>query len=124
MLLVIVSIFAIILPVAYEITYYSTEVEQAVMELPKGLAARYIVLTSRMLTEGANLSAPHTKAMSKGLFELRLKSAEGIARVFYCTLVGKQIVMLHSIVKKTPKTPTQDLKLAYARLKEIKDENP
>ncbi|WP_081311866.1 type II toxin-antitoxin system RelE/ParE family toxin [Acinetobacter pittii] len=29
--------------------------------------------------------------MSKGLFELRLKSQEGIARVMYCTLVGKRI---------------------------------
>jgi phage-related protein len=26
---------------------------------------------------------PHTRAMGDGLFELRLKSAEGIARVFY-----------------------------------------
>ena len=49
--------------------------------------------------------------MSKGLFELRLKSQEGIARVMYCTLVGKRIVMLHSFVKKTQKTPKQDLNL-------------
>ncbi|WP_267284079.1 type II toxin-antitoxin system RelE/ParE family toxin [Acinetobacter pittii] len=41
--------------------------------------------------------------MSKGLFELRLKSQECIARVMYCTLVGKRIVMLHSFVKKTQK---------------------
>ena len=55
--------------------------------------------------------------------ELRLKGAEGIARVFYCTLIGKRIVMLHSFVKKTDRTPLRELDVARSRLKEIKDEN-
>lgn len=54
------------------------------------------------------------------LFELRLKGAEGIARVFYCARVGRNIVMLHSFVKKTDKTPPAELRIAEARLKEIK----
>ena len=37
----------------------------------------------------------HTKAFGDGLFELRLKGREGIARVFFCTLVGKRIVELN-----------------------------
>ncbi|EXS21116.1 type II toxin-antitoxin system RelE/ParE family toxin [Acinetobacter pittii] len=54
---------------------------------------------------------------------MRLKSQEGIARVMYCTLVGKRIVMLHSFVKKTQKTPKQDLNLALDRMKEVKNAN-
>jgi phage-related protein len=73
---------------------------------------------------GANLGNPHTKALGDGLLELRLKGAEGIARVMYCTLVGRRIVMLHSFIKKTDKTPAQDLDVARKRLKEIKDANP
>jgi phage-related protein len=76
-----------------------------------------------MTTSGANLGEPHTKAMGDGLFELRLKGAEGIARVFYCTLIGKRIVMLHSFVKKTDKTPAKELTMAHKRMKECKDEN-
>lgn len=87
------------------------------------MAARYIVLTRRMLAIGPNLGEPHTKAMGGGLFELRLKGVEGIARVFYCTLMGKRIVMLHSFVKKSQRTPKQELEVAQSRLKEIKNEN-
>ena len=47
----------------------------------------------------------------------------GIARVFYCTLVGKRIVMLHSFVKKSQRTPKQELEVAQSRLKEIKNED-
>jgi phage-related protein len=64
---------------------------------------------------------PHTKSFGDGLLELRLKGSEGIGRVFYCTLVGQRIVMLHSFVKKTQKTPSQELNTALQRLKEIKN---
>jgi len=91
--------------------------------LPDTLAARYIVLTRRMVVLGPNLGEPHTKAFGDGLFELRLKGAEGIARVFYCTLIGRRIVMLHSFVKKSARTPVRDREIAESRLKEIKREN-
>ena len=93
------------------------------MELPDTLAARYIVLTRRMIALGPNIGEPHTKAFGDGLFELRLKGAEGIARVFFCTLVGKRIVMLHSFIKKSERTPTREREVAETRMKEIKRAN-
>ena len=62
--------------------------------------------------------------MSDGLFGLRVQGKEGIARVFYCTLTGKRIVILHGFVKKTQKTPQKELKIAQRRLKEIKSDGP
>jgi len=93
------------------------------MELPDTLAARYIVLTRRMIALGPNIGEPHTKAFGNGLFELRLKGAEGIARVFFCTLVGKRIVMLHSFIKKSERTPSREREVAETRMKEIKRAN-
>jgi phage-related protein len=110
--------------VDYSITYYSEEVQQEILDLPDTLAARYIVLTRRIEALGPNLGEPHTKAFGHGLFELRLKGAEGIARVFFCTIVGKRVVMLHSFIKKTNKTPARELAVAESRLKEIKHANP
>ena len=107
----------------YQILYYSEGVCNDILVLPDTLAARYVVLTRRMLAVGPNLGEPHTKAMGQGLFELRLKGAEGIARVFYCTLIGRRIVMLHSFVKKSQRTPSHELAVAMTRLKEVKHEN-
>lgn len=72
-----------------------------------------------MLTFGPDLGLPHTRAMGGGLIELRLKGAEGIARVFYCTLIGQKIVMLHQFIKKTDKTPRRELDLARRRMSEV-----
>jgi len=107
----------------YTIHYYSEDVEAEVLALPKTLLARYFSLTDRMITSGVNLGEPHTKAFGEGLFELRLKGAEGIARVFYCTYTGRRIVMLHSFVKKSEKTPLAERRIAEARLKEVQNAN-
>nr|WP_222932198.1 type II toxin-antitoxin system RelE/ParE family toxin [Allochromatium humboldtianum] len=93
------------------------------MALPPTLQARYISYSQRMRENGPNLGEPHTKAFGDGLFELRMKGAEGIARVFYCTLIGRRIVMLHSFVKKSEKTPPRERRIAEARLKEVKRES-
>src|SRR3970282_2234453 len=105
---------------AYTITYYNDALQTEIMSVPDTLQARYSGLTARMIENGPNLGEPHTKAFGDGLFELRLKGAEGIARVFFCTLVGKRIVMLHSFIKKSDKTPLRQREIAESRLKEIK----
>ena len=106
---------------SWEIEYYSEAIEVDILNLPAGLLGRYIHLTALMKEFGSNLGMPHTKPIDSGLIELRLKSKEGIARVFYCTKVGKRIVMLHVFIKKTQKIPKKELKLAKQRMKEVQE---
>ncbi|MGC9197149.1 MAG: type II toxin-antitoxin system RelE/ParE family toxin [Syntrophobacteraceae bacterium] len=72
---------------------------------------------------GPNLGMPYTRAMGDGLFEIRAGGQEGSARIFYCTIVGSQIMVLHGFIKKSQKTPRKDLALARARKKEVAGEN-
>lgn len=74
-----------------------------------------------MELHGSNLGEPHSKAFGNGLLELRIKSAEGIAWIFYCTLINRQVVILHSFIKKTDKTPAKEKRLAETRMKEVKN---
>lgn len=107
----------------YCIDYYSAVVQQEILALPPTLLARYVALSARMQTFGPNLGEPHTEAFGNGLFELRLKGTEGIARVFFCTLVGRRIVMLHGFVKQSKKTPPRERRLAETRMQEVKHEH-
>lgn len=105
----------------YSIIYFNEEVQEEILSLPTTLQARYICLTERMMEYGPNLGLPHTAAFGSGLFELRLKGVEGIARVFFCTLLKQEIVMLHSFIKKSQKTPDREIKFARQRMKELKN---
>jgi phage-related protein len=105
----------------WTVTFYSDRVEAEILALPAGFIARFIRYAEKMEHYGPDLGMPHTKAMGDGLFELRLKATEGIARVFYCTLVGQRVVMLHHFIKKTDKTPVKESKVARLRKKEIEN---
>ncbi len=105
----------------WTIAYYSESVQEEILALPAGFLGRYLRYSDRMEVFGPDLGMPHTCSLGDGLFELRLKAAEGIARLFYCTMVGKKIVMLHQFIKKTGKTPLKELEIAQRRMKEIKN---
>jgi phage-related protein len=107
----------------WDIVYYSDDVQQAIAEFPPGIQARYIHLTERMATFGPDLGMPHTRAMGKGLFELRLRSKEGIGRVFFFTQPGGRIMMVHAFVKKSAKTPVKELKVARDRMRKAQKDD-
>ena len=107
----------------WEIVYFSDVVQQAILEFSPGLQARYVHLTERMLLFGPDLGMPHTRAMGKGLFELRCKSKEGIGRVLFCTRPNRRVMMLHTFVKKSAKTPAKELKVARGRMRKVQSDD-
>lgn len=69
------------------------------------------IRTIELLQEfGNNLGMPHSKHLSDGLLELRVRGTREI-RVFYCFHKNKAY-LLHAFIKKKQKTPTKELKLA------------
>lgn len=104
----------------WKIHFYNDRVLQDIKKWPVGIYADFLRLVELMEIHGADLRMPHSRAMGNGLFELRCKGREGIGRVFFCTVIGRQIVILHSFIKKTQETPVAELGTAHKRLKELK----
>lgn len=68
---------------------------------------------------GWPLGMPVCRKLEKELYEVRSNlSANKIARVIFC-VIGENMILLHGFIKKTQKTPKQDLDLARSRKKEI-----
>ena len=105
----------------WTVSYFNERVQKDIRDWPVGILADFLRLIFLMEEHGADLRLPHSRAMGDGLFELRCKGSEGIGRVFYCTMVGRQIVILHSFIKKTQETPERELKTARKRQKEVKN---
>jgi len=105
----------------WKISFFNEHVKAQIEKWPSGIYADFLRLSLLMERYGADLRLPHSRAMGKGLFELRCKGSEGIGRVFYCMMIGREIYILHSFIKKTQETPKKDLDTAHKRLKEIKN---
>jgi phage-related protein len=104
---------------SWTIDYYSEDVRLEIETLPVGIRASYVRLTELLEEFGLELRMPHSRALGGGLFELRPRGREGIARVFYCTKVGRKIIILHSFIKKTNETPKRELDIARRRRREV-----
>jgi len=64
---------------------------------------------------GWPLGMPLIRKMDKNLWEVRSSLPDGIARVFF-TVDGSQMILLHGLIKKSNKTPQNELNTATTRL--------
>lgn len=104
----------------WNVVFLNDSVMASLEKWPKKLKARFIRITDLIEQFGpSDIGMPHVKALGQGLFEIRVKSEEGIGRVFFCYVVNKEVIILHSFIKKTQKTPDKEMKIARARMKEV-----
>ena len=103
----------------FEVEFYTKQngdnpVREFLDSLPVNLqtkAARSLLILQQ---EGNRLREPYSKHVQDGLFELRVKFSSDIARVFYFFYCGSKIVVTSGFVKKTQKTPPQEIEKALA----------
>ena len=72
----------------------------------------------KMVQEGWPLGMPLVGNLGKRLWEIRSTLPNTIARVIFVMHAG-QIVLVHGFIKKTQKTPSQDLEIGLKRAKEV-----
>ena len=73
----------------------------------------------RAVEYGWPVGMPLCRNLGEGPWEVRSTlPSRRIARVLFC-LVDSELVVLHGFIKKTQKTPSDDLGLARKRRKEI-----
>jgi phage-related protein len=60
------------------------------------------------------------KSIGEGVREIRIRDVSGAYRVMYLATFRDAIYVLHAFSKKAQRTPASDLKLAEARLKDLK----
>ena len=61
---------------------------------------------------GPMLREPNTKPLEDGIFELRTVLGSDTGRTLFFFLDGQSIVVTHGFIKKTQKTPREEIKRA------------
>lgn len=107
------------------VDYYRTArgdspVETFLDELPVKLRAKNFRELALLADFGTDLPAPYAKRLhgkeASGLWELRVKLASDITRIFYFFPVGNRVLLLHGFVKKADETPPKELQTAIRRM--------
>ena len=65
------------------------------------------------------LDEPYSKHITGKIRELRVDFSANRHRIFYFTFINKTIILLHAFLKKTAKTPIQEIKRAENRIEDV-----
>jgi phage-related protein len=105
-----------ILSVAFFLTGSGNEpVREWLKSLPRK-ERRIIGEDIKTVQFGWPLGMPLVRKLDKGLWEVRSRLPDRIARVIF-TADQNRMVLLHGFIKKSQKMPQEDLELAKARLR-------
>ncbi len=105
-----------------EVVFYKTEAgNEPVREWLKSLSRedrKNIGEDIKTAQYGWPLGMPLIRKMERGLWEVRSTINTGIARVLF-TVKGAMMILLHGFVKKSQKTPPNELETARRRLNNV-----
>lgn len=101
----------------FEIVFYdkpdgSEPVKEFLMSVDLKMRAKIFRTIDLLAENGTALRMPYSEHLEDGIFEIRVKSGSDISRVLYFFVIGRKIVLTNGFVKKTQKTPKNEIELA------------
>lgn len=116
-----ISLFCYIANMAWTVLALNHLVEDEIEKLPVDMRARLARISNLIEQHGFEVLPRDTvKHLEDKLWELRVAGRDGISRAIYVTASGKRVIIVRAFVKKTQRTPGNELKIARQRAKEIR----
>jgi phage-related protein len=100
-----------------KIQFFDQKLPFFLEHLPVATLAKVLRAIDLLEIFGSQVGMPHSKKISKRLFELRVRGVLEV-RIIY-VFDKNQIVLLHGFIKKTNKIPQKELDIANRRLHQL-----
>ena len=112
----------------FDVEYYEKEdgtfpAEEFILSLDSKMQAKMFRELDLLETFGNQLREPNSKPLGDGIYEIRAKVASDITRVLYFFVVNKKIILTNGFVKKTQKTPDNEIALDQKYRKDYLERN-
>ena len=91
-----------------------------VRDFPEGIRKKLGEDIRRVQTGSKPIDSRPMSSIGSKVFELRQRDQAGWYRTIYLGLIDGKLHILHSFIKKSAKTPANDLKIAKDRLKDVR----
>ena len=86
--------------------------KEFILSLDKKMRAKMLRTIEMLQNNGYELREPYSKSVNEGILELRAKVGSDISRVMYFFVVGKKAILTNGFIKKTQKTPKEEIERA------------
>lgn len=98
----------------FEVEFYEREdgtepAKEFLLSLDVKMRAKMFKTIELLEANGTDLRLPYSEYLDDGIFELRAKVGSNISRILYFFIVGRKIILTNGFIKKTMKTPQQEI---------------
>lgn len=112
--------------VNFEVVFYEKEngecpVEEFIDSLNVKMRAKLVGLLELLEEKGNQFRELYSKSIGDGIFEIRCKTGNNITRVLYFFYYEGKIILTNGFVKKTQKTPPEEIRLAKERRADFRE---
>ena len=97
----------------------SSPVREFIDSLDDRTQRKFFFVKALLEDFGYRLPYPHAKYLRYSIFELRFKGIEGEIRVLYFFFQKDKVIFTNSFIKKSGKTPKNELSVAVSRRNEF-----
>lgn len=118
--------------IIFDVEFYQREngkipIKEFLLSLTPKMRAKAFSDIELLQKHGSDLREPYVKPIkgkpNRGLYELRIKFSNDIARIFYFTYHNNKYILLHGFVKKTMKTPGSEIERARKYMEDYRRRN-
>ena len=107
----------------FQVEFYEKEdgdipVENFLNSLDIKMRNKILMILNVLQEKGNQLREPYSKYLEYGIFEVRGKVGNDISRVLYFFYYNGKIIITNGFIKKSQKTPKNEIKLAKEYRKE------
>ena len=101
----------------FEVEFYETKngiqpAREFILSQEKKFIAKTLDMIQLLQDNGYQLREPYSKALEDSIFELRIKLGNNISRIMYFFYVDQHIILTNGFIKKTQKTPRNEIEKA------------
>ena len=104
----------------FEVLFYQNQngdspVEEFLNSVDTKMQAKIVGMLELLQEKGTSLRETYSKNLGDGIFELRCKQGSNITRILYFFYYKGKIIVTNGFVKKSDKTPKNEIVLAKKR---------
>ena len=109
----------------YQVKYYQNSrsgempVLRYILEADKKDRAKIYKYINYLENQGGYLDEPYSRHLIDKIRELRVDFSHNRHRIFYFASINKVIILLHAFLKKTDKTPKQEIQRALENYDDV-----
>lgn len=105
---------------SWTVGFFNDHAIAEVEALPRDMRTKFERIVDMIEANGLErMREPYVKHVEGKIWEMRMIGRDGIARSLYMAAVGKRVIVLRTFIKKTQKTPRNEIEMALRRAKDV-----